>query len=49
MKQLIITAVLVVLGVYLANTFILADDNSMKSEGGRIGKLMVDELIKVGK
>jgi len=47
MKQLIITAVLIVLGVYLANTFILGENDSMKSEGIRIGELIVDELSTI--
>ena len=47
MKQLIITAVLIVLGVYLANTFILGGTDSMKSEGKRIGELIVEELGEI--
>ncbi|MGD9677612.1 MAG: hypothetical protein AB7V16_04470 [Vulcanibacillus sp.] len=44
MKQLIVTVALIILGVYIANTLILDDTNSMMSSVKSIAIDMMTEL-----
>lgn len=44
MKQLIITAVFIILAVYLANTYILGGTGSLKGQAERIADIMIDDL-----
>lgn len=47
MKQFIITLAFVILAVFLVNSFVLGDTNSMKSEGTRLGNKMITDLKSI--
>lgn len=49
MKKFIIAIAFIILGVFLVNTFIMGNDNSMRSEGQRIGNNMINNVKEIEK
>lgn len=49
MKKFLVAIAFIILGVFLSNTFITGKTDTMKTEGDRIGKNMVNNMKEVEK
>lgn len=47
MKQFIVTLAFVILAVFLVDSFIMGGDDTMKTEGTRLGNIMIDDLQSI--